>query len=525
MWKWIFGGFSTGGAIGLTIFLAFWGNAKPSTPALASEDPPATLVHLFEWTWPDIANECETFLGPNGYTAVQISPPQEHVVLPDANYPWWQRYQPVSYRLESRSGSRAELIDMVSRCHRAGVAIYADAVINHMAGVEGGVGSAGSEFTKYHYPGLYRPADFNDCRQPVSNYLDAANVTQCELVGLADLDTGSEYVRSRLAAYLNDLASVGIQGFRIDAAKHIRAAELGDILQQFTAAQGDTDFFIYQEVIDPGTEAIHKQDYYANGHVVDFEYGRQLGEAFWATDGHTLAQLETFGESWGLAPSDRAVVFVDNHDKQRGHGGGGTYLTHQDGQLYTLANVFMLAFPYGQPRVMSSYDFDTPDQGPPAFADGTTRPVYDHGAANCFDEWVCEHRWLPIANMVAFRQATQPVFEVTDWWSNGHNQIAFGRGELGFVVINREAAPLARQFQTQLPPGEYCNVIEGALNKDGTACQNHATVITVAADGSFFGNIQSMDALAIHVGAKLFSPISLQDAGPLSASIQESLRP
>jgi alpha-amylase len=59
-------------------------------------------------------------------------------------------------------------------------------------------------------------------------------VTQCELVGLADLDTGSEYVRSRLVAYLNDLASIGIQGFRIDAAKHIRAEELGDILQQFT---------------------------------------------------------------------------------------------------------------------------------------------------------------------------------------------------------------------------------------------------------------------------------------------------
>ena len=29
-------------------------------------------VHLFEWKWTDVARECETFLGPKGYTAVQV---------------------------------------------------------------------------------------------------------------------------------------------------------------------------------------------------------------------------------------------------------------------------------------------------------------------------------------------------------------------------------------------------------------------------------------------------------------------
>lgn len=37
------------------------------------------IVHLFEWKWPDIANECEAYLGPKGYCAVQVSPPMEHV--------------------------------------------------------------------------------------------------------------------------------------------------------------------------------------------------------------------------------------------------------------------------------------------------------------------------------------------------------------------------------------------------------------------------------------------------------------
>lgn len=39
------------------------------------------MVHLFEWKWKDIANECETFLGPNGFGGVQVSPPTENTVI------------------------------------------------------------------------------------------------------------------------------------------------------------------------------------------------------------------------------------------------------------------------------------------------------------------------------------------------------------------------------------------------------------------------------------------------------------
>lgn len=38
------------------------------------------MVHLFEWKYEDIAKECETFLSKYNYGAVQISPPQEHLV-------------------------------------------------------------------------------------------------------------------------------------------------------------------------------------------------------------------------------------------------------------------------------------------------------------------------------------------------------------------------------------------------------------------------------------------------------------
>ena len=83
---------------------------------------PTTFVHLFEWNWQDIATECETFLGPEGYAAVQVSPPNEHITVSN----WWARYQPVSYELTSRGGNRAQFADMVQRCKAAGVDIYVE---------------------------------------------------------------------------------------------------------------------------------------------------------------------------------------------------------------------------------------------------------------------------------------------------------------------------------------------------------------------------------------------------------------
>ncbi|MFP3373337.1 alpha-amylase, partial [Pseudomonas sp. SIMBA_068] len=101
-------------------------------PNLAAAAP-TTFVHLLEWSWPDVAQECEQFLGPKGYAAVQVSPPNEHIT----GNQWWTRYQPVSYQLQSRGGNRTQFVDMVNRCKSAGVDIYVDTLINHMAAGSG----------------------------------------------------------------------------------------------------------------------------------------------------------------------------------------------------------------------------------------------------------------------------------------------------------------------------------------------------------------------------------------------------
>jgi alpha-amylase len=474
----------------------------PSPTRSAVTGPRTVFVHLFEWKWTDIARECETFLGPAGYAAVQVSPPEEHIVAP--GNPWWERYQPVSYRLESRSGTRAEFADMVKRCKQAGVDIYADAVINHMTGTDSGTGIAGSPFTHYDYPNLYQTQDFHHCgrngNDDIASYSDRAEVQTCELLNLADLNTGSSYVQERIEGYLNDMLSLGVTGFRIDAAKHIATDELRTMVGRLNNRADGERPYIYQEVIEGGNEPIKAAEYLQNGDVTEFKYGSLLSLVF---RGGRLAALNEFGKT--LLPSDGAIVFTDNHDNQRGHGGDNEVLTFKDGDLYHLANIFELAWPYGYPQIMSSYSFTNNDQGPPANADGSTRSVYAGGAPDCGQgQWVCEHRWPDIAGLVGFRNYTAPRFEATDWWSNDRNAIAFGRGDRGFVIINRENSALDHTFQTSVPPGTYCDVTKGTLTADGRSCTG--PTVQVNAAGQIALTVPAMSAVAIHGGARVSPP-------------------
>src|SRR5690348_9693519 len=140
-------------------------SARPAVAAPAATGGNDVIANLFEWPWTSVSSECANVLGPKGYGAVQVSPPEESVSLPANNpaHPWWEVYQPASYQLSSRMGNRGQFSAMVQACHAAGVKVYVDAVVNHMtgSGSAGASGYAGSTFSKYDYPGTYSSADFH----------------------------------------------------------------------------------------------------------------------------------------------------------------------------------------------------------------------------------------------------------------------------------------------------------------------------------------------------------------------------
>jgi alpha-amylase len=52
---------------------------------------------------------------------LQVSPPNENLIIRSENRPWWERYQPMSYKLVTRSGNEQQFTNMVRRCNTAGV--------------------------------------------------------------------------------------------------------------------------------------------------------------------------------------------------------------------------------------------------------------------------------------------------------------------------------------------------------------------------------------------------------------------
>ena len=497
------------------------GNPPGERPSLAQTYRPTghmaagdVFVHLFEWKWTDIAGECETVLGPAGFKAVQVSPPQEHSITP--TFDWSERYQPVSYSVaRSRSGTGTEFTDMVNRCKAVGVGIIVDAVINHMTNFPSpGVGSNGTAYSKYNYPGLYTQTDFHTpCA--LNNYQSAANVQDCELFSLPDLNTGLPSVRQKIADYLIALARLGVAGFRIDAAKHIQQVELDDILARVNstlAGEGRPLPYVFLEVVGGSGEALGPRDYFGEGYgsggaadITEFTF-TGVGDKFRALGGQRIAQLNPNGTpgnqfselAWGLMPSDKAVVFLQNHDTQHNCG-----LGYRDGAVFRLANVWMLAQPYGYPSILSSYAFDCPagnSMGPPSDAAGHTNNV---SCATSLEtalvgQWVCEHRDPYLRNMVAFRKLTAGT-DVNHWWDNGASAIAFSRGDKGFVALNNETVSVSVSVTVGLPAGTYCDLLTGG--KAGGVCIGRTIVVDATNSVQFI--LLAKTAVAIDAAAKL----------------------
>lgn len=320
---------------------------------------------------------------------------------------------------------------------------------------------------------------------------------------------------------MNKLIDIGVAGFRIDAAKHMWPGDLGPLYENLKDLNTEQGFpvgarpFVYQEVIDLGKnnlsneywktvltfiggEGIRRDEYTPLAAVTEFKYSASIGNVFRGND--KLAFLPNWGEGWGFLFGPDALVFVDNHDNQRGHGAGGdTVLTHKTPKQYKMAIAFMLSYPYGITRIMSSFAFEHADQGPPADSSGNIISPGINADKTCSNGWVCEHRWRQIYNMIGFKNAVG-FDPITYWWSNGDQQIAFCRGNKGFIAFTNYG-DINQSLQTCLPAGIYCDVITGELLNG--ACTGK--VICVENDGTAHISLKNGEddtVLAIHVNAK-----------------------
>lgn len=101
--------------------------------------------------------------------------------------------------------------------------------------------------------------------------------------------------------------------------------------------------------------------------------------------------------------------------------------------------------------------------------------------------------------MVGFKNAVKGT-NITNWWSDKEQRIAFCRGKKGFITFTN-GGNTSQMMQTCLPAGIYCDVITGSLINE--KCTGKS--IVVDKDGNSFISLADNEedgVLAIHIEAK-----------------------
>ncbi len=317
--------------------------------------------------------------------------------------PWYFMYQPVSYRLHGRGGSRQALRDMIATCRSHNVRVYADAVVNHMVG-------NGNDVSKFHrnpgagctywgnktssadfngapgpapyytmgyayapsnetmlapmqeFPAVpYGPLDFH-CSRVLNAWNDPLQLNAGWLVGLVDLNTERENVQQRIADYWTDLLGIGFSAFRIDAAKHIKPDDLAAIFAKFKANLGGSlpaDWFTWLEVLLGG-----EKDLLICNDDSGYNYGAYLAAAL-ASVGFTSTEIDQV-KLWfsgypaetdadcGKVSRKREVIQNDDHDQQNPgsssrdmHDSGSVLVKDKDVAKHRAFEVKLFEAPFG----------------------------------------------------------------------------------------------------------------------------------------------------------------------------------
>eukprot|EP00742_Colponemidia_sp_Colp-10_P003716 GILJ01003955.1.p1 GENE.GILJ01003955.1~~GILJ01003955.1.p1 ORF type:complete len:647 (-),score=79.81 GILJ01003955.1:225-2165(-) len=488
-----------------------WTAPVVDQPANYQNGQKGAIVELFGWPYDDIAKECAA-LGQMGYMGVKIFPPQEAVLSWDQLQnnelnPWYFIYQPVSYRLHSRWGTRNQLRDMIYTCRKHNVRVYADAVVNHMTGNgndvfsshrNGGSGNCNywgaknsSAYSPYYSQGFayqnvsstnqppgmefpavpYGPLDFH-CERSLTSWNDPFLLNNGWLEGLSDLNTESDYVRDRIAMYLTDLLSIGFSGFRMDAAKHIAPESLSAIFARLKTQMGGgdlpADFITWLEVIIGGEKDLL---YCQPG---PYNFGQSFAEALhksglsdsdvnkikmWSSD--YPKEFPICG-SW-VIPSERFVVQNDCHDDQfpgsssRDMGDAGSVLVKErnvDKHRRFEESLFQRTDGSWKIRlVLSSYTFQDNAFGPP------------DGLSDCA---LCRGQYCNNCKSVPKSVAHDPtacgytVFDSTGAWAKGvytrvHRDLGViraMRGWMGLPDASNEQLGLPSHCSIQLKPSD-----------------------------------------------------------------------
>ncbi|MCR5837625.1 MAG: starch-binding protein [Lachnospiraceae bacterium] len=269
--------------------------AATNNYGLADNIQDGVILHCFDWKYNDIKAELPN-IAKAGFTSIQTSPAQTGV----NSGIWYWLYQPLGFSVSSNDlGTRSELQSLCTEADKYGIKIVVDVVANHLAGNHTNIQSDLKDSKYWHTYGQ------------IDNYSNRTAVTTGDL-GMQDLKSEDSYVQQLVRNYLMDLKSLGVDGIRWDAAKHIALPSEGCAF--WSTVCNDSGLYHYGEMLgEPGASSTSKNNELASEYATymsftDSSYGQTLRNAFnsgtaptsygnWTNRGIQPKKLVYWGES------------------------------------------------------------------------------------------------------------------------------------------------------------------------------------------------------------------------------------
>lgn len=253
------------------------------------------ILHCFNWKYNDIKAELNN-IAEAGFTTIQTSPAQPG----SGTGTWWWLYQPLGFYIgTSELGTKAELESLCKEAENYGIKVIVDVVANHLAGDHSRIEED------------LKPSKYWHTFGGGINWKNRWQVTHGE-IGMPDIATENSYVQQKVGKYMQELKSVGVDGIRWDAAKHIGVPSEGD---NFWSSVTKYGLYNYGEILtgpddrETGNEDIMKEytDYIT---VTDSNYGKALRDSFNSGDAPDSSG------NWcdrGIS-RDKLIYWAESHD-------------------------------------------------------------------------------------------------------------------------------------------------------------------------------------------------------------------
>ena len=330
-----------------------------------------TIIQFFEWyvegnhvLW----NKCRAQaarLAEFGITDVWLPPAYKAGFIEDnVGYAVYDMYDLGEFKqkglLKTKYGSRQEYLDCIKAFHDADIRVLADVVLNHKVGadefedVQAVKVNPGNRYdncsdpytisaaTVFNFPGRkgkyssftwnhshFTGVDWDNNEKRTGNIYRFAdkqwagdvsneNGNFDYLMG-ADVDVYNPEVRKELESWAKwYLDTTGVDGFRMDAVKHIGASFMKDYIAKVRSYNKDADFPVIGEYwhgdVNALTDYLDKVDSCMS--LFDVPLHFNIRQMSYADGNYNMAEI--FNNTLLQRRPANTITFVDNHDSQPG---------------------------------------------------------------------------------------------------------------------------------------------------------------------------------------------------------------